>query len=191
MLKRGYIILIIGAGLLVTGLVLSIFSVGSFAGQFMRENIVLSKAIVSPSEPVNVILQVNDTARPVSVALHSSEVESANVSFRESIQDPSGRIVNTNEFSETFFTTFKPNMTGEYTLLISHLGSNPINIDGVFGFIPFTGSGGNEKANLSSLNSIVTGVIVFIIGIIVLIAGIIIAILDRRREKRRRPPLTR
>ena len=114
MLKRGYIILIIGAGLLVTGLVLSIFSVGSFAGQFMRENIVLSKAIVSPSEPVNVILQVNDTARPVSVALHSSEVESANVSFRESIQDPSGRIVNTNEFSETFFTTFKPNMTGEY-----------------------------------------------------------------------------
>ena len=71
MLKRGYIILIAGGVLLVTGFVLSIFSVGSFAGQFMRENIVLSKTIVSPSEPINVILQVNDTARPVSVALRS------------------------------------------------------------------------------------------------------------------------
>jgi hypothetical protein len=184
MLKRGYIILIVGGILLVTGLVLSLFTVGSFAGQFMRENVVLSKTIVSPSEPVNVMLQVNDTSRPVSVALHSSEIESTNILLRESIQDPSGRIVYTNEFSETFFTTFKPNMTGEYTLLISNLGSNPVNIDGVFGFIPFTGDGGDEQAILNSLNSIVTGVILFIIGIIALIVGIIIAIIDRRREKR-------
>jgi hypothetical protein len=189
MLKRGYIILFVGGILLVTGLVLSLFIVGSFAGQFMRENVVLSKTIVGPSEPVNVILQVNDTSRPVSVALHSSEIESANVSLRESIQDPSGRTVNTNEFSETFFTTFKPNMTGEYTLLISNLGSNHVNIDGVFGFIPSTGSGGNEQAILNLLNSILTGVILFIIGIITLIAGITIVILDRRRGKRR--PLTR
>ena len=187
MLKRGYIILIAGGVLLVTGFVLSIFSVGSFAGQFMRENIVLSKTIVSPSEPINVILQVNDTARPVSVALRS-EVESANISLRESIRDPNGRIVNTNEFSKDFFTTFKPNTTGEYTLLISNLGPNDVNIDGIFGFIPFVG--GDDQVNLSSLNSIVTGVIIFIVGIIALIAGIIIVILDRRREKRR-PPLTR
>jgi hypothetical protein len=188
MLKRGYIILIAGGVLLVTGFVLSIFSVGSFAGQFMRENIVLSETIVSPSEPVNVILHVNDTTRPVSVALRS-EVESANISLRESIRDPNGRIVNTNEFSKDFFTTFKPNTTGEYTLLISNLGPIDVNIDGIFGFIPFVG-GVDDQVNLSSLNSIVTGVIVFIVGIIALIAGIIIVILDRRREKRR-PPLTR
>jgi hypothetical protein len=187
MLKRGYIILIAGGVLLVTGLVLSIFSVGSFAGQFMRENIVLSQTIVRPSESIDATLQINDTTRPVSVALHS-EVESANASLRESIRDPNGRIVNSNEFSKDFFTTFKPNMTGEYTLLISNLGLNDVNIDGIFGFIPFVG-GGEDQVNLSSLNSIVTGVIVFIIGIIVLIAGIIIVILDRRREKRR-PPLT-
>ena len=168
MLKRGYIILIAGGVLLVTGFVLSIFSVGSFAGQFMRENIVLSQTIVRPSEPVNIILQVNDTARPVSVALHS-EVESANVSLRESIQDPNGRIVNTSEFSKNFFTTFKPNMTGEYTLLISNLGPNDVNIDGIFGFIPFVG--GDDQVNLSPLNTIITGVILFLIGIIAPITG--------------------
>ena len=187
MLKRGYIILIAGGVLLVTGFVLSIFSVGSFAGQFMRENIVLSKTIVSPSESVDATLQVNDTTHPVSVILHSG-LESINVTLRESIRDPNGRIVNTNEFSKDFFTTFKPNMTGEYTLLISNLGPNDVNIDGIFGFIPFVG--GDDQVNLSSLNAIVTGVIIFIVGIIALIAGIIIVILDRRREKRR-PPLTR
>ena len=30
-------------------------------------------------------------------------------------------------------------MTGEYTLLISNLGPNDVNIDGIFGFIPFVG----------------------------------------------------
>ena len=100
MLKRGYIILIAGGVLLVTGLVLSIFSVGSFAGQFMRENIVLSQTIVRPSESIDATLQINDTARPVSVALRS-EVESANISLRESIQDPNGRIVTQMNFQRT------------------------------------------------------------------------------------------
>jgi hypothetical protein len=169
MLKRGYIILIAGGVLLVTGFVLSIFSVGSFAGQFMRENIVLSETIVSPSEPVNVILHVNDTTRPVSVALRS-EVESANISLRESIRDPNGRIVNTNEFSKDFFTTFKPNMTGEYTLLISNLGPNDVNIDRIFGSYHLLEE--DHQVNLSPLNTIITGVILFLIGIIALIAGV-------------------
>jgi hypothetical protein len=60
-------------------------------------------------------------------------LESINVTLRESIRDPNGRIVNTNEFSKDFFTTFKPNMTGEYTLLISNLGPNDVNIDRIFG----------------------------------------------------------
>jgi hypothetical protein len=45
-------------------------------------------------------LQVNDTTRPVSVILHSG-LESINVTLRESIRDPNGRIVNTNEFQRT------------------------------------------------------------------------------------------
>ena len=98
----------------------------------MRENIVLSKTIVSPSESVDATLQVNDTTHPVSVILHSG-LGSANISLRESIRDPNGRIVNTNEFSKDFFTTFKPNITGEYTLLISNLGPNDVNIDRIFG----------------------------------------------------------
>ena len=178
MLKRGYIILIVGGILLIAGVILSIFSVGSFADQFMQENIILSQATVRPSESLDTALQINDTARSVSVALHS-EPESTNVTLRETVRDPNGRIINTNEFSKDFVTTFKPNITGEYILLISNSGSNNVNIDGIFGFIPDY-----------SLNMIIAGVILFILGIVTLIVGIIFTILDRRKEKRR-PSLTR
>ena len=67
---------------MIAGVILSIFSVGSFANQFMQENIVLSQATVRPSESLDAALQINDTARSVSVALHS-EPESTNVTLRE------------------------------------------------------------------------------------------------------------
>ena len=164
MLKRGDIILIVGGILSIAGVILSIFSVGSFADQFMQENIVLSKATVRPSESLDRALQINDTARSVSVALHS-EPESTNVTLRETVRDPNGRIINTNEFSKDFVTTFKPNITGEYILLISNFGSNNVNIDGIFGFLPLVG-GGNDQDNINSLNMIITGVILFILGIV-------------------------
>lgn len=188
MLKRGYIILIGGGVLLIAGVILSIFSVGSFANQFLQENIVLSQANVRPSESVDAVLQVNDTSRSVSVALHP-EQESTNVTLRETVRDPNGKIINTNEFLKDFVTTFKPNMTGEYTLLVSNLGSEDVRVDGIFGFLPLVGEG-NDLDNLNSVSMIITGVILFILGIVTLIASIIFIILDRRKEKRR-PSLTR
>jgi hypothetical protein len=188
MLKRGYIILIGGGILLMAGVILSIFSVGSFANQFLQENIVLSQAIVRPSESLDAVLQVNGTSSSVSVALHP-EQESTNVTRRETVRDPNGKIIHTNEFLKDFVTTFKPNMTGEYTLLVSNLGSEAMKVDGIFGFLPLVG-GGNDLDNLNSLSMIITGVILFILGIVTLIASIIFIILDRRKEKRR-PSLTR
>jgi hypothetical protein len=113
-------------------MVVSLFSAGSFAGSVYARKHSFSETIVRASESVDATLQVNDITHPVSVILHSG-LESIDVTLRESIRDPNGRIVNTNEFSKDFFTTFKPNMTGEYTLLISNLGPNDVNIDRIFG----------------------------------------------------------
>ena len=134
MLKRGYIILIVGAVMLVTAVVISALSAGSFAGQFMRDNIIISHATIRPSESVTEVLQVNDTRRQVSLALHS-EAESTNATIRATIRDPISKIVNAKEFPKDYFTTFKPNSTGNYTLTLTNLGNNIINIDGVFGFL--------------------------------------------------------
>jgi hypothetical protein len=81
-------------------MVISVFSAGSFAGSVYARKHSFSETIVRASESVDATLQVNDTTRPVSVILHSG-LESINVTLRESIRDPNGRIVNTNEFSKT------------------------------------------------------------------------------------------
>ena len=187
MLKRGYIILIVGAVMLVTAVVISALSAGSFAGQFMRDNIIISHAAIRPYESITAILQVNDTRRQLSLALHS-ETESTNATIRETIRDPISKIVNAKEFPKDYFTTFKPNSTGNYTLTLTNLGTSIINIDGVFGFLPFVGE--NQQVNFSPLIIITIGAILFIIGIVVLIIGVVIVIVDRRRDNRR-TPLTR
>ena len=68
--KRGYIILIIGAVLLISGIVISILWAGSFAGTIIRENTVLSGVSIKPAGSVNASTQVIDTSRPVSLAIH-------------------------------------------------------------------------------------------------------------------------
>ena len=70
MLQRGYIILIIGGALLISGIVISALWVGSFAGRFLRENTILNSVSIRPSGLVNSTFQVMDTSRPVSLAIH-------------------------------------------------------------------------------------------------------------------------
>jgi hypothetical protein len=188
MLKRGFIILIPGGALVVAGIVISAVWAGSFVGQFIQENTIIGQAAVEPSETINATLQINDISRPISTALHF-EPDSANVTLRETVTDPNGRIVNTNEFSKDFFTTFRVNTVGKFTLTILNQGSSPVNVDGIFGYLPFVGQ--DNQVNLSPLSGIITGIVLFVIGIIALIVGIVFVIIDRKRENRRQPPLTR
>ena len=81
-------------------MVISVFSAGSFAGSIYARKHSFSQTIVRASESADATLQVNDTTHPVSVMLHSG-LESINVTLRESIRDPNGRIVNKMNFQRT------------------------------------------------------------------------------------------
>ena len=70
MVQRGYIILIVGAVLLISGIVISILWAGSFAGIIIRENTIISGVSIRPAGSVNASTQVIDTSRPVSLAIH-------------------------------------------------------------------------------------------------------------------------
>jgi hypothetical protein len=68
---------------------------------------------------------------------------------------------------------------GKYTLTITNLGRQSVNVDGVFGYIPFIGQ--NNQGKLSPLSGIIDGIILVVVAIIALIVGIVIVIWDRRR----------
>jgi hypothetical protein len=217
MLQRGYIILIIGAVLVVAGIALTVVYGSSLASLVLRESIILSNVPINPSTSENRTLQITNTEHTLAIALHGKtagsdstqtpppqQQQASNVSIiREEIRDPSGFVVNKNQFNsrssndnfnnnnnnnnnsnenEHLFTTFKPDVQGRYTLIITNLGPLPVKVGGMFGYIPIIGN--DNQLNLEPLNGIIAGVILFIIGIITLIVGVIIAVLDRRRRKR-------
>jgi hypothetical protein len=214
MLQRGYIILIIGAVLVVAGIALTVVYGSSLGSLVLRESIILSNVPINPSTSENRTLQITNTEHTLAIALHGEtagsdstqtplppqQQQASNMSIiREEIRDPSGFVVNKNQFNsrssndnfnnnnnnnenEDLFTTFKPDVQGRYTLIITNLGPLPVEVGGMFGYIPIIGN--DNQLNLEPLNGIIAGVILFIIGIITLIVGVIIAVLDRRRRKR-------
>jgi hypothetical protein len=128
--------------------------------------------------------------------------------IREEVRNPSGVVVNKNQFNSSssdgnqddednnvnnyddengsLFTTFNPDVQGERTLIITNLGSVPVKVGGMFGYIPIIGN--DNQLNLQPLTGIIAGVILFIAGIITLIVGAIIAVLDRRGRRRTMVP---
>jgi uncharacterized membrane protein len=96
-------------------------------------------------------------------------------------------VVSKNIFLKGFFTTFKPQTTGKYTLTLTNLGRQTVNVDGVLGYILFVNQN-NNQVNLNALGGIIAGIILVIIAIITLIVGIIIVIIDRRRGRRGKQP---
>jgi len=190
MLQRSYIILIVGAVLLISGIIISAVWAESFATTFMRENTLLNGVLIRPADLVNTTFQVTDTSRPVSLAIHverntdntsgtGQEQQIPNNTLRETVRNPNGIVMTSNEFTKQFFTTFKPDMTGKYTITISNLGNSPISIGALVGNIPFVGA--NNQVNINFLGGIIAGIFLIVAGIIVLIAGVVVLALDRRK----------
>ncbi len=190
MLQRGYIILIIGGALLISGIVVSALWAGSFAGKFLSENTILNSVPIRPSGSVNSTFQVMDTSRPVSLAIHversnnninsdTGQGQIPNNTLRETVRNPNGLVMTSNEFSKQFFNTFKPDMTGKYIATIQNLGNATVSVGVLVGNLPFIDA--NNQVNVNFFGGIIVGVILIIAGIIALIAGVIILILYRRK----------
>jgi len=198
MLERGYIILILGVALLISGIIISALWAGYFAGTFIRENIILSGVSIRKSTSVSTSIQVMDTSRPVSLTIHvepSDEIKNypsitttavnegegqiPNNTLRETVRNPKGIIMTSNEFTKQFFTTFKPDIPGKYTITVYNLGNSPVSIGVLVGNIPFIGA--NNVVNINFLGAIIAGVALTIAGIIALIGAVIVLALDRRK----------
>jgi flagellar basal body-associated protein FliL len=185
MLQRGYIILIIGAVLFISGAVISIFWAGSFVTSFLHQGIILSNVAVAPATTASNTIQVNDISHLIALQIRIESISTTTgqaANLREVVKDSTGKVLSQNDFSKQFFTTFKPTIPGAYTLLISNLGSAPVRIAALFGSASFVNEN-NHQFNVNFFGGIITGIILVIIGIITIIAGIIILILDRRKGK--------
>jgi|SRR5215217_5195774 len=205
MLQRGYIILVIGAALLIAGIVISVLWAGSFANSFLRQGMILNDVVLAPSASGRNTIRVTDIAHPIALQVHfesqhsnsnSSQNEQASnaaaagrhVSLNEVVKDPAAKILSNTTFSRQFFTILKPTAQGTYTLIISNLGSDTVKVGALFG--PATFLNENNQINFNIFSGVVAGLSAAAVGILALIAGIIVLILDRRKGAKGKEPVT-
>jgi len=190
MMKRGHIILIAGAALLVTGIAISAVWGISFASTLVKDNTMIGKTVINSGKSIDAKTDVNNLDRPITLmlgvdrngqpALPLLEVSR----LKETVTDPSGKIVSDSEFGESFLASFKPEVTGPYTLTITNLGTKPVSISGTFGHVSFIGPDGKPDMNRmmegGGLGMIVAGGGLATAGVVALIAGAIITAIDSR-----------
>src|SRR5918911_2882359 len=107
-MKRGHIILIAGAVLLAAGITIASFWAISFAGSFVINNTLIGKTIIDGGRSVSIQNHVTQLDEPISLTLgidkttavgQLQQPSATNTRVRETVTDPSGRVVSTNEFS--------------------------------------------------------------------------------------------
>jgi hypothetical protein len=192
MIRRGYIILIIGGALFIAGIIIAAVWAIPFASTFLQNNTLINQVSIQPGRSVEATTHVADVSRPLTVAIHIERSEGV-VSLIETVKDQSGNVVSINEFSANLFTTFRPQNTGNHILNITNAGSAPVTINAMFGYLPFitapassTSDGGGGQpipgVDLSSLSIVITGGVLTAIGFFTIIAGIVIVVIDSRKR---------
>jgi hypothetical protein len=225
LIQRGPIILIIGGVLFVAGIVIAIVWAIQFgstlANTFLQERITLiNRTSIEPGSSVEAATtQVTDVSRPITVAIHIQRLgergadEGDGLQQRlqqqlqlpqgqrearliETVKDPSGTVVSSNEFSANLFTTFQPQNTGNYILNITNAGASNVTIYGIFGYMPLLTAAssleeeGQQLAlpglDLSTFSGVIVGGILTTIGFFTIIAGIVIVVIDSRKGGRQK-----
>jgi hypothetical protein len=220
--QRGIIILIVGEGLFIAGIVIAVvwavqFAI-TFADTFRDERgKVINQVSIEPGKSVEAAkTQVRDVSRPIAIAIHIQRLgdrggadEGEGLQQRlqqqlqlpqgqrearliETVKDPSGTVVSSNEFSANLFTTFEPQTTGNYILNITNAGAKNATIYGIFGDLPVLTSarsfveGGQALPGLDigTFAGVIVGGVLIAVGFITIITGTMIVVIDNRKERK-------
>jgi uncharacterized membrane protein len=221
MIQRGPIILIVGEALFIVGIIIAVVwaiqLASTFASTFQQDrNTLINSVSIEPGSSVEAATtQVTDVSRPITVAIHIQRLggreeaaegeglqqrlqqqlqlprDQREARLNETVTDPSGTVVSSNEFSANLFTTFQPQNTGNYILNITNAAAKNATIYGIFGYMPLlTGAsslveGGQLSLpglDLSTFSGVIVGGVLTALGFITIIAGTIIVVIDSRKR---------
>jgi hypothetical protein len=168
----------------------------SFAGSFVANNTIVAKTTINPGQSVSTKTDVTQLDRPITLTVgidrsgggggqQQQMPLSSDVMLKETVSDPGGQVVSSNEFGDSFVTSIKPQVAGAYTVTITNLGEKPVSIGGTFGYMPFIDSNGKPDINAlmdggQGLGMIIAGGLMAVAGVVTLIVGGIITVADSR-----------
>ncbi len=187
-MERGHAILVGGAVLIVAGIAVAAVGGASFASSFLANNTVVGRTTIQPGQAVTERTDVSQLDRQLvlTVSIDKSSYNGLSppgARLQETIVDPTGKTVSSNEFGDSFVTSVRPDVTGTYAVTITNLGTNPVSVGGTFGYMPMIGPNGQPDIKAltgGGLGMLIAGGLISVAGIVVLIVGGIITVADSR-----------
>ena len=215
-LIAGEVLFIVG---IIIAVVWAIQLVSTVTSAFQQErSTLINRVSIEPGSSVEAATtQVTDVSNPITVAIHIQRLggreesaaeedglqqrlqqqlqlprEQREARLIETVTDPSGMVVGSNEFSANLFTTFQPNSTGNYILNITNAGAKNATIYGIFGYMPLLTAassfveGGQlslPSFDLSSFSGVIVGGVLTAIGFITIMVGTMIVVIDGRKRR--------
>jgi|GEM_PF-2053203 hypothetical protein len=192
-MKRGHIILLGGAALLIVGIAIAAVWGVSFAGRFVSNNTIVAHTTIEPGKSVSAKTDVTEIGRPITLTVGvdrtGGQPAHSDVKLKGTITDSKGEVVSSSEFGDSFVTSIKPQAAGPYTVTITNLGEKSVTIGGTFGYFPIIGPDGKPDINVlfgpgqQGLGMIIAGGVTAVAGVVALIVGGIITIADSRARQ--------
>jgi hypothetical protein len=173
-LKRGYYVLIGGAAVLAAGIVLTAVWALPLAQQISKETSIAQGIKLSPGESHTMSLNVTDASKTISVVVNADN----NGQLAAKLTDPKGRKYIDTTISKQDVLNATGTDPGVYNLELTNTGSQPTEINVIFGHIPGVGDDGVTR---QTFYGVAAGAGIVIAGIITMIVGVVIVVIDRRR----------
>lgn len=173
-LKRGYYVLIGGAAVFAVGIALTVIWALPLAQQLNKDTSITQGTRLAPNESQTLSLDVQDPAKTLSIVINSNN----DAKLTAVLTDPAGTKYIDTPFVKAVTLNAHPTVPGIYKLQITNIGSEPTEIDAIFGHLPGTGP---DRVNAEMFSGIIAGVGIIIAGIIVMIVGIVIVVVGRKK----------
>jgi hypothetical protein len=183
-MQRGYRILVVSGILFATSISISFVWGITFSGLFIANNqgLLSNQITLTTLHVYNTSIYIDSLNRPLTIAIDS--INNDQPKLREIVTGPSGEVISNSTFQKTYFSTIKPNKTGEYEFSVVQLENNPrgnaiLNV--LFGVLPFLKE--NGELEWSVFTGLIVGIFLFVGGIFFLTAGVVISFKDRNRRQ--------
>lgn len=177
-LKRSYIVLLGGVGILVAGSIVLGVNSSVLATDFLTNNMIIKKETIAPGEEFNTVM-TSQSGGSVSVLMRGQPF---NGQIKASVLDKDGKSVWANTFNGDHVSNFNAKQGQTYKITIKNIDKTDVTVDAIIGNVPFMGL--SNDSSLPNVAGTLVGLGVGILGIITLIAGGFLFFVDRAAKKK-------
>lgn len=173
-MNRGYYVLIGGAAAFVIGIALTLIWALPLGQQLDKDTSITQGTRLPPNESQTISLDITDPTKKISIIVNANN----NAKLTAVLTDPAGTKYIDTPFVRTVQLSAQPTVAGIYKLEITNIGTEPTEIDVIFGHLPGTGP---DSMNMEMFSGIIAGVGITIAGIVIMIVGVVILVVGKKK----------